>query len=113
MRFATFTHENSTGPGLVLEGQIVDLGDLYPTLLGLIEAGADGLEAARSRLADGSGRRLGEKNTEECPLKNHASIGINGMGATLTTKCHRYLHAGLTSLKMHSSFQNLRKHLNT
>ena len=58
MRFVSVRENGSTVPGVLDGAEIVLIGDLFPDLVALIEAGADGLTAARQALAQAGRRRI-------------------------------------------------------
>ncbi|MBE3589795.1 MAG: fumarylacetoacetate hydrolase family protein [Firmicutes bacterium] len=55
MRLVTFEAGGRRSVGAVREGRIVDLGDLFPSMLDLIAAGEEGLAAARRRVESAAG----------------------------------------------------------
>lgn len=58
MRFATLRTGGTTEPGVLDGDEIVLLGDLYPDLTALIEAGSDGLNAAKSAIGEAGRQRV-------------------------------------------------------
>lgn len=64
MRFASVRTGHASEPGILLDNEIVLIGDVFENLTTLIEAGAEGLEAA-SRAANEAGRRRVPLDTAE------------------------------------------------
>jgi 2-keto-4-pentenoate hydratase/2-oxohepta-3-ene-1,7-dioic acid hydratase in catechol pathway len=83
MKLATFTHDGTTGIGVVRGRAIVDLGRVAPhlpkTMLGLLEAGPDALAAA-SEAAQGAETLSLEDVTLEAPIPRppkFIGVGLN------------------------------------
>ncbi len=57
MRLVTYSYEGRTAIGAAVDGAVVDLGPVAPTMIDLLEAGQDGLDAVRG-LIDSAAERL-------------------------------------------------------
>ncbi len=82
MRFVTFYHQASRRVGVVAEDRVFDVSDLYPSMLALIEAGADGREAVELRLQEPDVVSLALAQVQLCapipePRRDVFAVGLN------------------------------------
>lgn len=58
MRFASVRTGPAIEPGVLADGEIVLIGDLFPEMTALIEAGTEGLDAARTAAGEAGRTRV-------------------------------------------------------